>query len=82
MPTTKETTQVKEENQINHYAIRGRIELMKQNHSQLKYFNRYLAKRLRRSPGAISRALNGERPTLLNRISRHLDTLQKKSNAS
>jgi hypothetical protein len=38
----------------------------------------YLARRLNRSKGAISRAFSGEIPSLLARISRHLDWLQRR----
>lgn len=39
----------------------------------------YLARKLNRSNGAISRALKGELPILLSRIVRHLDWLERKA---
>lgn len=38
----------------------------------------YLAKKLKRTRGAISRALSGEIPSLLARIVRHLDFLERR----
>ena len=82
MSETEKTTQTIDENQINHYAIRGRIEIMKRDCKVLRYHNRYLARKLRRSPTAITFALNGHRPLLLKRIAKHLDSLQKKIKVS
>ncbi len=65
---------------LNHYAVRGRIELMKAQHPCLKNWNKYLAKALNRSRSAISHAINGRRNELLQRIVTHLDYLESKRN--
>jgi lambda repressor-like predicted transcriptional regulator len=41
-----------------------------------------IAKRLRRSPGALSHALNGKRPKLLARMKRYLEKLPDKRAAA
>jgi len=77
--STQNLTEIKPENQVL-IPAEVKIRILRMQLSGdfdfLEY--QYLAKRLKRSNGAISRALKGEIPSVLARIKRHLDWLERR----
>lgn len=77
--STQNLTENKPENQVPSAAeVKLRLYKMQLSGDFDFLEQQYLAKKLNRSNGAISRALNGEIPTLLARIVRHLDFLDRR----